>query len=69
MVLSIHEDGTCKLLWYGDVSAGTWKDNGDGTGSMTMEGKTLTLYVENGMLVSRADDNISRFEKTDRSAG
>lgn len=68
MILSIYEDGTCKLLWLGELSEGPWTDNGDGTGSVTLEGKTLTLSVEDGMLLSRADDNLSRFERTDRAA-
>ena len=69
MVLTINADGTCKLLWLGELSDGTWTDNGDGTGTMRMEGKTMTLSVKDGMLISAGDDNISSFEKTDRSAG
>ena len=69
MVLTINADGTCKLLWLGELSDGTWTDNGDGTGTMQMEGKTMTLSVKDGMLISAGDDNISSFEKTDRSAG
>ena len=69
MVLTINADGTCKLLWLGELSDGTWTDNGDGTGSMQMEGKTMTLSVRDGMLISAGDDNVSTFEKTDRSAG
>ena len=69
MVLTINADGTCKLLWLGELSDGTWTDNGDGTGAMRMEGKTMTLSVKDGMLISAGDDNVSTFEKTDRSAG
>ena len=69
MVLTINADGTCKLLWLGELSDGTWTDNGDGTGSMQMEGKTMTLSVKDGMLISVGDDNVSSFEKTDRTAG
>ena len=69
MVLTINADGTCRLLWLGELSDGTWTDNGDGTGSMQMEGKTMTLSVRDGMLISAGDDNVSTFEKTDRSAG
>lgn len=69
MVLTINADGTCKLLWLGELSDGTWTDNGDGTGAMRMEGKTMTLSVKDGMLISAGDDNVSSFEKTDRTAG
>ena len=69
MVLTINADGTCILLWLGELSDGTWTDNGDGTGTMQMEGKTMTLSVKDGMLISAGDDNVSTFEKTDRSAG
>ena len=68
IVLSIYEDGSCKMLAFGDLDEGVWKDNGDGTATLEMLGKTLQLSIEDGMLVSTADDNISRFEKTDRSA-
>ena len=69
MVLTINADGTCRLLWLGELSDGTWTDNGDGTGTMQMEGKTMTLSVKDGMLISTGDDNVSSFEKTDRTAG
>ena len=29
----------------------------------------MTLSVKDGMLISAGDDNVSTFEKTDRSAG
>lgn len=69
MVLTINADGTCKYLWLGELSDGTWTDNGDGTGTMQMEGKTMKLSVKDGMLIVPIDDNVSTFEKTDRTAG
>ena len=69
MVLTINADGTCKFLWLGELSDGTWTDNGDGTGTLQVEGTTMTLSVRDGMLIAVGDDNVSTFEKTDRTAG
>ena len=68
IILSIYDDGTCKMLWTGELDEGTWVDNGDGTASMDIAEKTLLLSMDGDMLLTKADDNISSFERTDQAA-
>ena len=69
VTVTFRDDGTYSMSVYGGLADEVWEDNGDGTGAMRMEGKTMTLSVKDGMLISAGDDNVSSFEKTDRTAG
>ncbi len=61
--LHIGDDGWFKITNFNGFESNTWTDNGDDTGSCSINGKDCTAAIEDGLLVLRAPDSVTRYEK------
>ena len=62
LVLTIHDDGTASVNFFGDLTEEVWTDSGDGTGTITLEGEESEMSLEDGLLVIRAAGEVFWFE-------
>ena len=54
---TLQGNGTLSVNMFGEVVEDVWTDNGDDTG------KDCTASIEDGLLVLRAPDSVTRYEK------
>lgn len=62
--LQIGDDGWFKITDFYGFEQNTWTDTGDGSGTLNANGKNCTISIEDGLLVLRAPDSVTRYEKT-----
>lgn len=62
--LQIEDDGWFKITDFYGFEQNTWTDTGDGSGTLNANGKSCTISIEDGLLVLRAPDSVTRYEKT-----
>ena len=62
--LSIGEDGWFKATDFYGFERNNWTDNGDGTGTLSVDGKSCRISVEDGYLLLTAPDSVTRYERT-----
>ena len=68
MIVTFRDDGTMKINVFGETIEGTWKDNGDGTGTFGREGEFLPMAVVNGFLMVDMGTDKTVFEPANTSA-
>ena len=61
--LHIGDDGWFSITDFHGFESNTWTDNGDDTGKYSINGKDCTASIEDGLLVLRAPDSVTRYEK------
>ena len=67
-VMTLKDDGTYIVNMLGDLTEGTWTDNGDGTGIITVEGRDYPIAMDGALLIGYADDNTTIYERSEVSA-
>lgn len=65
--MTVREDGTYKMIVFGDVYEGKWTDNGDNTGTIDLDGGTYGISIKNDHFVFDMSDNVTEFERTDET--
>ena len=61
--LHIGDDGWFSITDFNGFESNTWIDNGDDTGRCSINGRDCTAAIEDGLLVLRAPDSVTRYEK------
>ena len=61
--LHIGDDGWFSITDFNGFESNTWTDNGDNTGRCSINGRDCTAAIEDGLLVLRAPDSVTRYEK------
>ena len=61
--LHIGDDGWFSITDFNGFESNTWTDNGDDTGRCSINGRDCTAAIEDGLLVLRAPDSVTRYEK------
>ena len=62
--LSIGDDGWFKATDFYGFERNNWTDNGDGTGTLFVDGETCQISAEDGFLLLTASDSVTRYERT-----
>ena len=62
--LSIGDDGWFKATDFYGFERNNWTDNGDGTGTLSVDGETCRISAEGGFLLLTAPDSVTRYERT-----
>lgn len=62
--LSIGDDGWFKATDFTGFERNNWTDNGDGTGTLTLNGESCRISAEDGFLLLSAPDSVTRYERT-----
>ena len=62
--LSIEDDGDFRITDFNGFERNAWTDTGDGSGTLSVNGENCTISIEDGLLVLRASDSVTRYEKT-----
>ena len=62
--LQIGDDGWFRITDFNGFEQNTWTDTGDSTGTLSANGKNCTISIEDGLLVLRAPESVTRYEKT-----
>ena len=62
--LQIGDDGWFKITDFNGFEQNTWTDTGDSRGKLNANGQDCTISIEDGLLVLRASDSVTRYEKT-----
>ena len=62
--LSIEDDGWFTIYDFYGLESNFWTDTGDDTGTLNVNGEDCTVALEDGLLVLRAPDSVTRYEKT-----
>lgn len=61
--ISIQDDGWFKINDFNGFEQNNWTDAGNDTGSLNLNGENCTFSIKNGLLVLRAPDSVTRYEK------
>ena len=67
-VIDLNDNGTYLFYLFDEVLSDSWTDNGDGTGTIILLGDTCNIAIEDGLLVFYMPTNVTRFERSERSA-
>lgn len=65
--MTVREDGTYKMIVFGDVYEGKWTDNGDNTGTIDLDGGKYGISIKDDHFVFDMSDNVTEFERTDET--